>query len=275
MTFTIHHGDCIDVMRTLPPESIDAVVTSPPYEMQRAASYGGVPEVRYPSWTVAWMSEVWRLLKPDGSVIINISPHVSGGVLADYVLRSRLALRDAGWAELGELVWHKTDAMPTGHADRPRRSWESLLWYGKHGRAYSNAKANGWPTLRPTEVRKYGQHTRRADWHHYDGGSAKTPTITRCSDVLTLAKGSESTGHPAPFPVALPEWCGRLICPHGGTILDPFSGSGSTGVACIRNGWAYIGIEGQAEYVEASRLRLESEQSHHRTQGVFSFEELK
>ena len=125
--WAIHEGDCIDVMRTLAAESIDAVITSPPYAMQRKATYGGVPEADYPEWTVAWMREVRRVLKPDGSAVINISPHKVAGGLSDYVLRTRLALRDAGWTEIDEIVWHKTNAMPTGSPRRPKRTWESLL----------------------------------------------------------------------------------------------------------------------------------------------------
>jgi DNA modification methylase len=64
------------------------------------------------------------------------------------------------------------------------------------------------------------------------------------------------SNHPAPYPPALAEWVGKLICPQGGTILDPFSGSASTGVACIRNGWDYIGIEAMPEYAAMSRKRL-------------------
>jgi len=252
----LHHGDCIEVMRSLPAESVDAIVTSPPYAEQRKSTYGGIPEKDYPGWTVAWMSEARRLLKPDGSVIINIAPHVKNGVLSDYVLRTRLALREDGWAEVGELIWHKTGAMPTGAPRKPRRSWESLLWYGKHGQPYSDAKANGWPTKRTTRVRTEGQHANRADWNHYDGGSNKTPTVTRCSDVFAFGMGRETTGHPAPYPVGVAEWCAKLICPPGGTILDPFNGSASTGVAAIRNGWDYIGIDAVQEYVDMSEQRL-------------------
>ena len=65
--------------------------------------------------------------------------------------------------------------------------------------------------------------------------------------------------HPAPFPWQLAEWCGKLITPPGGTILDPFTGSSSTGVAAIRNGWNFIGIDQSPEYIEMSDRRLEAE----------------
>src|SRR5690348_8805380 len=143
VSWSILEGDCIDVMRDLPAESVDAVVTSPPYAMQRKATYGGVPESEYPAWTVAWMSEARRLLKPDGSVVINIRPHVRNGQISDYTLRTRLALREDGWAEVEELIWHKKSGPPMGHTQRPRRSWESLHWFAKHGQPFTDPKAAG------------------------------------------------------------------------------------------------------------------------------------
>jgi len=256
MAEELYVGDCIDVLKTLPDSSVDSVATSPPYAMQRASTYGGIPEKDYPEWTVAWMQEVWRVLKDDGSVIINISPHVKNGELSDYVLRTRLALREAGWVELAELIWHKTSAMPTGSPKRPRRSWESLLWFGKHGRAYGNPKANGGPPK--TNRQRYIGQAERNGWGHKTIGGNSTPNITRCPDVVSMLTNQEATGHPATFPWQLAEWCGKLITPPGGTILDPFTGSSSTGVAAKRNGWDFIGIDRSAEYIEMSRKRLNS-----------------
>jgi DNA modification methylase len=262
MSWSILEGDCIDVMRTLPAQSVDAVITSPPYAMQRKATYGGVPEAEYPAWTVAWMAEARRLLKPNGSVVVNISPFKAGGQLSDYVLRTRLALRDVGWSEIDELIWHKPNAMPGGKPDRPRRVWESLLWYGMHGNVWADPLANGTPHKEPARGARAFQTAspaKRQGWDHKGGSNGVTPLrdVARATNMVTLAK-SRSTGvdHPAPYPPALAEWVGKLVCPQGGTILDPYSGSASTGVACIRNGWDYIGIEAMSEYVEMSRKRL-------------------
>jgi len=258
---SLFHGDCIEVMRSLPSESVDAVVTSPPYAMQRKATYGGIPEAEYPAWTVAWMSEVRRLLKPDGSAVINIRPHIKGGQISDYVLRTRLALRESGWVELEELIWHKKGGAPLGSTHRPRRSWESLLWYGKHGRSWSTPKAGGSSTAR----RGFADTGGREGPHVHSGQKPLHEGIARVSDVVEIStrKNENSNGlndHPAPFPPALAEWVGKLVCPDGGTILDPFSGSASTGVACIRNGWKYVGIDAVEEYVEMSARRLRAEQ---------------
>src|SRR5699024_2137379 len=206
------------------------------------------------------MAEARRILKPDGSVIINIRPHIKNGVISDYVLRTRLALRGDGWDELEELIWHKKDGAPMGSTSRPRRSYEHLLWYGKHGRPHADPKAAG-----PESSRLGGVSGRTGD-HVHAGQSPLRPGRARVTDVYTLSVRSngDSSGlndHPAPFPWQLAEWCGKLICPPGGTILDPFSGSASTGVAAIKNGWNYIGIDSVEEYVEMSARRLAVEQA--------------
>lgn len=256
-TATLYHGDCVEVMAALPAESVDAIVTSPPYAMQRKTTYGGIPEKEYPAWTVAWMNEARRILKPDGSAIINISPHVKDGQISDYVLRTRLALRDIGWAEIEELIWHKTDAPPTGSPRRPRRSWESLLWYGKHGRVWANPKAAGRPPLFP-HTRIASGRADRLGWSHSLAGGRTVPDIARVPNIVAMGKAKKSgVDHPAMYPPALAEWLAHLICPPGGTILDPFNGAASTGVAAVRNGWKYIGIDAVEEYVEMSARRLE------------------
>lgn len=265
--WAIHEGDCIDVMRTLATESIDAVITSPPYAMQRKTTYGGVPEADYPEWTVAWMREVRRVLKPDGSVVINIRPHIKNGQISDYVLRTRLALRDDGWAELPEMIWHKPDALPTGSRYRPRRAWESLLWFAHHGRAWADPIAAGGPMHE--HAKKYGMGmdaAQRNGWDHVSATKGKTfqqdrarvTDVFRVSNINSRWEKHPDFDHPAPYPSILAEQIAHLTCPPSGTILDPFNGSGSTGVAAIRNGWSYVGIDAIPEYAAMSRARLES-----------------
>lgn len=244
---TVHNADLLDALPTLALGSIDAVVTSPPYAMQRVSTYGGVQEKDYPDWTVAWMEALKPALKDDGSVIINIRPHIKNGQISDYVLRTRLALRDAGWCECDELIWHKPDGMPTGSPRRPRRTWESLLWFGKHGRAWADPKAAGTEPVRTT--RTWSNRANRNGWEHGTYGGRSEPAISRVTDIVRVAvKHKSDYDHPAPFPPALAEWCGKLICPPGGTILDPFAGSGSTAIAALHNGFQSVAIEREPEY---------------------------
>ena len=125
------HGDCLDLIPTLEDGSVSLVVTSPPYAEQRAGHYEGVSEEDYPDFTVQWMTALAPKMTPDGSVFLVIRPHVRDGVLSDYVLRTRLALREAGWHECEELIWLKPDAPPLGSKLRPRRAWESILWFSR------------------------------------------------------------------------------------------------------------------------------------------------
>src|SRR5687767_7654999 len=99
-TVQLYLGDC----RKVPPSvGVDAVVTSPPYAMQRADTYGGISEADYPAFTVEWLSSLTIALQ--GSVLINIREHVRDGEMSDYLHRTRLAVRDAEWAELDEMIW--------------------------------------------------------------------------------------------------------------------------------------------------------------------------
>jgi DNA modification methylase len=258
---TIYHGRCEDVMPRL--SDVDCVVTSPPYAEQRVAQYGGVPEVDYPRWTVGWMAAA--PLSAAGSVILNIRPHLRGGVLSDYVLRTRVALLDAQWVECEELIWYKPSGTgPYGSLHRPRRAWESLLWFARTGDVWTDPKANGAPAKAFRASRQARKGGGEYVGRHMDRVEAGAPTM--CHDVAVFAVGSTRDGanpHPAPWPTDLAVWCSRLVCPEGGTVLDPFAGSGSTLVGARRAGRRAIGIELNEGYCEVAAKRL--------AQGVLDF----
>ena len=95
-------------------------------------------EEDYPDFTVQWMTALSPKMTADGSVFVVIRPHVRDGVLSDYVLRTRLAIREAGWHECEELIWLKPNAPPLGSKLRPRRAWESVLWFSRSPQPYSD-----------------------------------------------------------------------------------------------------------------------------------------
>ena len=260
---TIYHGDAADVIASLPDASVDCVVTSPPYAEQRKSTYGGIPEADYPAWTVGWMEPLKRVLKPRGSVIINIRPHVKGGAISDYTLRMRLALRGAGWTEVEELVWFKKGGgPPVGHVERPRRSWESLHWFGLSGDVWCDTRGNGVPSDAIGGLRT--GRAARIGWDHLHGAqNGVSSGISRSLDVASIPQGghgqADDVDHPAPYPPKIAAWCIRLVCPPGGTVLDPFSGSGSTGVAAIQEGRRYVGIDVMEEYAAMSARRVANE----------------
>jgi DNA modification methylase len=248
-TWVVHHGDCLAVLPTLVAGSADAVVTSPPYAMQRAKQYGGIPEAEYPEWTVAWMREVRRVLVPTGSVLINIREHVRDGEMSDYVHRTRMALRADGWIECDEIVWLKRNAMPVGDSGRPRRSWERVLWLSPSRRPMCDATANGKVSSRGTGG---GSHP---DWCRklppdMKGRLCRHPDVADCALVPT---GNQ---HPASFPVGLATYLVKGWSPVGGTVLDPFAGSGTTGVSCRHTGRDFVGIELSDAYADLARKRI-------------------
>lgn len=248
----IYCGDCLQVLKGLPEECIDSVVTSPPYAMQRGNLYGGIPEKEYPDWTVAWMGEVMRVLKPTGSVLINIREHVKNGQISDYVHLTRLALRAAGWTECDELIWIKPSAPPVGNPKRPRRSWERILWFGKDSQPWCDAKANGRVS---SHVGAVGTGDSFNQWLAGKGDLKRG--IARCRDYIEVGASANARGirHPATFPPYLATWMIRLVTPPGGVVLDPFIGSGTTAVAALEEGFHFVGVDNKPEYVELARKR--------------------
>lgn len=252
MSVRVLQGDCMTVMSTLDAGSVDAVVTSPPYAQQRAGFYDGVAEADYPAWTVAWLDQARRLLTPRGSVLIVIREHIRDGEMSDYVHRTRMALRDDGWIECDELLWVKPNAPPVGHPGRPRRSWERILWFSTCRQPWCSPQANGYTS------QKLGMFPSPNVSHWASPSSAYSAGVSRSPDYVAIGTGEYTvqTRHPAAYPPDLAAWMARLICPPGGTVLDLFMGSGSTGLACIREGFDFIGIEKDPDYYAAAERRL-------------------
>jgi DNA modification methylase len=252
------HGDCLDLIPTLEDGSVSLVVTSPPYAEQRAGYYGGIPEEDYPDFTVQWMSALAPKMTPDGSVFLVIRPHVKNGVLSDYVMRTRLALREAGWHECEELIWLKPDAPPLGSLKRPRRTWESLLWFSRSTNPYADLKACGRESGRVgfDGSLRFGAGNGKP----LNGGQAAgcTTGVARISDVLLAPIGTIERGldHPAVFPLALAEQLVRTFSQLDDLVLDPFCGSGQALLAAKECGRRYLGIEREERYVKIALGRL-------------------
>lgn len=256
----VYHGDCLDLIPKLPDGSINLVVTSPPYAEQRKGQYPGVAEGRYAEFTVGWMARLWAKLADDGSVMIVLDPHVRDGVVADYVLRTQLALREFGWKQRRPLIWHKPDGPPCGHKWWPRHCYEHILWFGKSRKPFCDPLRCGTPSDRvPAKGRSWAEAPNEVG----EG-------VARISDVISVpvALNDKGIDHPARFPTPLAERLIQTCCPDQGAVLDPFCGSGSSLIAAQRLGRCYYGFDLVADYCRLARRRLAEEAGDERMQAA-------
>lgn len=271
----IEHGDVLDVLPTLANRSVNLVITSPPYAEQRRGLYGGVHEREYPAWTVRWMDLLRPKLATDASVMINIREHVRDGCISDYVLRTRLALREAGWNEIEELIWFAPDKPPLGSRLRPRRCWERVLWFSQSKRPYVDLFACGNPqngkavrSGQTNDRNEYNEQRRlgirtggtrwKGDYIHAGQGLKRKNPVARVTDLIRATCGSidPHVPHPAMFPRALPSFLVQTFSRTGDLVLDPFVGSGTSCLVAEELGRRWMGIDNKREYVRLARRRL-------------------
>ena len=105
-------GDCLDKLKTLKDSSIDLIVTSPPYADQRKNTYGGISLDKYVEWFLPIAKELFRVLKNDGTFILNIKEKVQNGERSTYVIELILEMKKQGWLWTEEFIWHKKNCYP-------------------------------------------------------------------------------------------------------------------------------------------------------------------
>lgn len=294
---TLYHGDALEVLRGLPDASVDCCVTSPPYFGLRdygiAGQYGlEESPAEYVETMRALFSEVRRVLADDGTLWLNIGdsynayngnrgasssgfsrneplpelPKGAGltakGLPAKNLLgipwRVAFALQDDGWTLRNDIIWAKPNGMPESVKDRLSTRHEYVFLFSKSRRYWFDLDPIREPYASEPgrEGRNYmrGQKAMRAvgpnSGAYSEGG--RNP-----GDVWTIATQPFSEAHFAVMPVALADRAIQAGCKPGGTVLDPFSGSGTTGLAAARHGRKYVGIDLNAEYLDLSlRTRL-------------------
>ncbi|WP_310877023.1 DNA-methyltransferase [Priestia megaterium] len=242
----IYNEDCLKGVPNLSQsysKFADAVITSPPYAEQRKNQYGGIPEKEYPQWTVEWMNKIETILKDEGSVFINIRPHLKNGQISDYVLQTRLALREAGWKECEEIIWIKPDSPPLGSINRPRRAWESVLWFSKTNKPFVDLKAGGNESSRIGFENNKFEHGGKS--HIHAGQNKAKQGKARVKDYIEAGTSKVEKGfsHSAMFPPEVVEYLINLSCPKDGIVFDPFMGSGTVARQAIKMDRGFCGFE--------------------------------
>ncbi len=253
MSWAIHNVDCLDFLRSLSDGSVDAVVTSPPYDKIR--DYGN-------NWTLN-LPEVGRSLFracSDGAIVaMVIQDGTENGAKTGTTARTTCAWMDAGWRLWETCIYSKAGRPGAWWNKRFRVDHEFILIFVKGDRPAYFDKV---PLKIPA---KHAGSTWHGTQRRTDGGlSAVSPKIqadTKCRGTIWRYAGSNTEGnkvkmqHPATFPDALAIDIVRCFAAPESTVLDPFAGSGTTGVACIQTGRNFIGCEIDAGYAEIARRR--------------------
>lgn len=254
----IFPGDCLEVLPTFPDDYFNLIVTSPPYADNRKKTYGGVSADKYVEWFLPISQELKRVLKPDGSFVLNIKERVVDGEKHTYVIELILEMRKQGWRWTEEYIWHKKNCYPGKWPNRFRDSWERCLHFTKEKnfKMYQDAvkvPIGEWANKRLSNL---SERDRIRDESRSLSGFGKNVSnwvgreTVYPTNVLHLATECANRNHSAAFPIALPEWFIKLFTQRGDVVLDPFMGVGTTAIACIKLNRSYVGIELKKEYQE-------------------------
>jgi len=263
----IYHGDCLEALKELPDKSVDLIITSPPYADQRASTYGGIKPDKYVEWFMPIAEELFRVLKDDGTFILNIKEKVVNGERHTYVIELILAMRQMGWHWTEELIWSKRNSFPGKWPNRFRDGWERLLQFNKakHFNMYQDAVRVPVGDWSKTRLKNLSETDMKRDNSKVGSGFGKNVSkwvgrdTVYPNNVLQLATESSNKSHSAVFPRTLPEWFIKLFTKPGDTVLDPFLGSGTTCVASMGLNRNSIGIDILDEYYKLSQERIKKE----------------
>ncbi len=266
--FEIFEGDAREVLKSLRQDSVDLIVTSPPYADQRTSTYGGVAPDKYVDWFLPISAELLRVIKPTGSFILNIKERVVNGERHTYVLELILALRKQGWLWTEEFCWHKKNSYPGKWPNRFRDGWERLLQFNKsrHFQMFQEEVMVPTGDWAKTRLKSLSNTDRLRDESKVGSGFGKKienwvdRDMAYPDNVMHMATECGNRGHSAAFPETLPEWFIKLFTQVGDTVLDPFAGSGTTLRVARRLKRKAIGIEIVPEYVTAMREQLDERQ---------------
>jgi DNA modification methylase len=265
VTVRVLRGDCRELMSTLSPECVHCVATSPPYFRQR--DYGVVGQIGREATPVAFVSEivgvfkkVRRVLRDDGTVWLNLGDSRQKQSLIGIPWMVALAMQADGWLLRQDIIWHKIRPMPDGATTRPSVAHEYLFLFSKTDDYYYDADAikeaaspNSHGGKKPNPGAKAletGNHT---------GGSlglVRSDGFRNRRSVWSIVGTTFPGAHCAPFPPELIEPCILAGSPKGGVVLDPFAGSGTTGVVANRQGRDAILIELNDDFASIAERRL-------------------
>lgn len=260
-------GDCKDVLSRFPENTFDLIVTSPPYADSRKKTYGGIHPDEYVEWFLPRSKEFLRVLKPEGTFILNIKEKVVNSERHTYVIDLIRNLKNQGWVWTEEFIWHKKNTHPGKWPNRFRDAWERCLQFNKSKKfhMYQNevmVPVGGWARSRLAHL---SQNDKIRNNSNAGSGFGKNVSNWLGRDnvypdnVLYMATECGNKNHSAVFPLALPLWFIKLFTKENDLVLDPFAGSGTTAVACALLRRKFTMIDILEKYKREAERRLADE----------------
>lgn len=273
----ILNGDAAQLLASVPDESVHCIVTSPPYYQQRDYSTSvqigneETPEL-YIQALRRIFQECWRVLRQDGTLWLNLGDKYQNGNLLGLPWQVALALRADGWILRSDIIWHKPNAMPSSVKNRPTTDHEYIFLLTKSSDYHYDIDAIREPHVTFSDKSRMkggrnhfgkinstpeaGKNGGNANLHDGRWDQAFHPLGRNRRTVWEIPLSKNRDAHFAVFPEKLVELCILAGCPSGGTVLDPFVGSGTTAVVAQKLGRKYIGIDSNAEYCAIATQRL-------------------
>ena len=258
------HGDCRELLGNIAGGTVDLIMTSPPYADSRKSTYGGIHPDEYVTWFLPISTQLWRVLKPSGSFVLNIKEKAVNGERHPYVLELILAMRKQGWLWTEEYIWHKKNCAPGKWPNRFRDSWERCLHFTKQRQFKMFQDEVMVPTgdWAKSRLKNLSEVDKQRDTSKVGSGFGKNISnwvgrdMAYPTNVLHLPTECGNKNHSAAFPSALPNWFIRLFSENGDLVLDPFAGSGTTCIEAAKLGRHYLGMEMKDEYFELALKNL-------------------
>ncbi|WP_245942259.1 DNA-methyltransferase [Sphingomonas gilva] len=275
-------GDSRELLKCLPDESLDLVMTSPPFALQRQKAYGNRDQAEYLDWLMDFASLVYVKLKPTGSFVMDVGGAYQKGVPARSLYHLRLPLRfcdEVGFFLAEDFYWYNPAKLPSPiewvnkRKIRTKDSVNNLWWFSKT----EWPKADVRKVLVPYSDRmmkliedpeKFYTPKVRPSGHDIGAGFGKDNGGAIPSNLLQIPNTESNGGyvagcklvgadrHPARFPAKLPEFFIRFLTDPGDTVLDIFAGSNTTGAVAEVEGRHWLAFEERLDYLAASVFRF-------------------
>ena len=271
-------GNAVTKLKRWPDGCIDCVITSPPYFQQRQYDQvpGQIGNEKTPQEYVAQLTNVFqeiaRVLKPSGSVWLNLGDKFQSGTLMGMPWRVALALIDDGWILRNEIIWQKPNAMPSPAKNRLTVDHETLFFFVQQPQYFYDADAIREPHVTFSENsrmkggRKHfgtrggtpekGKNQGNSNLHDARWDQAFHPKGRNKRTVWSIPLSKNRDAHFAVFPKALVANCVQAGSPEQGIVLDPFCGTGTTLVVAKELGRSFVGIDCSRNYCALSRKNI-------------------